>query len=77
MTAFPWPADFVAVEHRAMRRGYYIAVNAELQYELRQRFSAPPVVVAGPFVAWADCCAALDALISPVTQLDLFTASAS
>lgn len=54
-----------------MAHDYYIAVNAHTyQYELRQRCTAPPVVLAGPFVAWADCCAALDA--QTVGQLRLF-----
>jgi hypothetical protein len=54
-----------------MAHGCYIAVNAiTYQYELRQLNTAPPVVLAGPFVGWAETCAALDARAT--RQMGLF-----
>ena len=67
-----WPANWRQVQAQAVAHNCYIAVSAHTyQYELRQRGTAPPVVLAGPFVAWADCCAALAQLINPL-QLPLF-----
>ena len=70
MTPFPWPADWQPTQRRAMAHGLYIAVNADMQYELRQLNTAPPVVLAGPFVGWAETCAALDARAT--RQMGLF-----
>jgi hypothetical protein len=53
-----------------MAYGLYIAVNADMQYELRQFNTAPPVVLAGPFLGWAETCAALD--VRATRQMRLF-----